>query len=146
MKVASCIKDLSDPPGIRSDPSSDEAQKDYFHKVITMACACLVKRAGGEYRLVHHLVVEFFWSGFKETQCQNPIILQFLPTPTQAHNALTTECLSYLLSRVPARPLSGDIRERIWPSDLSRYLPFACYAATTWLKWLVVVCRDYRSK
>jgi hypothetical protein len=97
-----------------------------------MACACLVERVGGEYRLVHQSVVEFFWSGFKEPQCQNPIILQFLPTPPQAHNALATECLSYLLSRVPARPLSGDIRERIWPSDLSRHLPFACYAATTW--------------
>jgi hypothetical protein len=131
-EVTSCINDLSDPPGIRSDPSPDEGQRDHFHKVVIMACACLVERVGGEYRLVHQSVVEFFWSGFKEPQCQNPIILQFLPTPTQAHNALATECLSYLLSRVPARPLSGDIRERIRPSDLSRHLPFASYAATAW--------------
>ncbi|KNB06510.1 hypothetical protein FOXG_07204 [Fusarium oxysporum f. sp. lycopersici 4287] len=131
-EVTYCIGRLSEPPGLRSDPSPTEAQRSDFHKSVIMICGCLVERIGGQYHLVHQSVVEFFWSGFKEPKCQNPVLLQFLPTPSQAHNDLATECLSYLLSRVPAKPLSGDIRQGIGPGDLFNHLPFACYAATSW--------------
>jgi ABC-type dipeptide/oligopeptide/nickel transport system ATPase component len=131
-EVICSLKKRSDSPGLLNDPTPTKAQIEEFQKLVIMSCACLVERVRGEYRFVHQSVVEFFWKGLDERKCQSPNIEQFLPSPSQAHNELTAECLSYLLLRVPAKPLSGNIKAGVSKLELSSHIPFAAYAATSW--------------
>jgi hypothetical protein len=132
-EVICCLQMASAPPGLRDDISPSPTQATKFHLSITMRCGSLVEKRGNEYRFIHQSVVEFFWCGIDEPKCQDPVILEFFASPTVAHNRLSMECLSYLVFRVPAQPLSGDMRTRLPMTEIEEHLPFAKYAVDSWL-------------
>jgi hypothetical protein len=123
---------VSAPPGMRDDMSPSQIQASKFQLSITMRCGSLVEKHGNEYRFVHQSVVEFFWSGFDDPKCQDPTLLQFFASSAVAHNKLAKDCLSYLLCRIPAQPLSGDLRTKLPVGKIEEHLPFARYAASCW--------------
>lgn len=112
-EVIHSLKKSLAPPGLRDDVSPSPGQAAKFHLSVIMRCGSLVEKRGKGYRFVHHSVAEFFRSGIDEPKYQDPVILQFFANPNVAHCQLAKDCLSYLLRRVPAQPLSGDIRTKL---------------------------------
>ena len=131
-EVVNSLRKPSAPPGLRNDISPTPGQAAKFHLSVIMRCGSLVEKRGSGYRFVHHSVAEFFRSGIDEPKCQDPAILQFFTSPKVAHCQLATDCLSYLLFRVPAQPLSGDMRIKVSSEKVNECLPFARYAASCW--------------
>jgi hypothetical protein len=126
------LKTTSAPPGLRDDilPSPQQVAK--FRLSLTMRCGSLAEKHGNDYRFIHQSVVEFFRKGATEPNCQDPAILQFFELPIVAHNRLAMDCLSCFTFRIPAKPLSGDMRVRLPPTKIQDHLPFAKYAALSW--------------
>jgi len=88
------------------------------------------------YTFVHGSVRDFF-----ETRCaaseaasnEKPgNIDYFLPAIFEVEAELAFVCLSYLLHKMPAGPLSGNIFEPASPETLSDLRPFLSYAAVCW--------------
>lgn len=131
-EIIHSLKKPSAPPGLRDDISPSPGQAARFHLSVIMRCGSLVEKRGKRYRFVHHSVAEFFRSGIDEPKWQDPAILQFFASSNVAHCQLAKDCLSYLLFRVPAQPLSGDMRRNLPLSKVKDCLPFARYAASSW--------------
>jgi hypothetical protein len=104
--------------------------------MIVMICACFVEKYGSGYPRIHQGVVEFFWTWAEEFPCNDPDVLQFLLEPAEAHSLLAQECLSYLICRILAEPLSGDMRQKLPKERIDDGFPFSRYATLYWASHL----------
>lgn len=137
------LKDIATPlkPGIPSNPSSMEKGSILdefvdFEYTVVMVCASLVERSHNSYRFIHQSVYEFFrnWSEFWD-ESYNGVpkpLRRLLAIKEEAEGELAIACLSYLLFRSPAQPLSGDLREKASAVQLNMTFPFIKYASTNW--------------
>ena len=57
---------------------------------------------------------------------------RFIPGKTEAQSDLTSDCLSYLLFRAPAQPLSGDLHQAASTCAVNKAFPFLGYASGVW--------------
>jgi len=131
-----CLKTASPPPGLTDHIIPSQKQAEDFDYAVVMVCACFVERTGSIYRLIHQSVVEFFWRWSEELLCDDPDVLQFLVEPAEAHGLLANECLSYLIFRIPAQPLSGDVREGLPKQRIRDGFPLVQYASLYWTRHL----------
>lgn len=129
-----CLTSPSPAPGHTNNLIPSEEQADDFDQTVVMVCACLLERYGSGYRLVHQSVAEFFGNWSAELHSPDPQISQFLIETSEANSILARECLSYLTKRIPAEPLSGDMRERVAKKRLEDGFPFAAYACRFWMR------------
>jgi hypothetical protein len=130
-----CLKTASPSPGLTDHiiPSQEQAE---FDCAVIMICACFVERIGFRHRLVHQSVVEFFWTWYEDRRCHDPAVVQFMVEPAEAHGLLANECLSYLTSRIPAQPLSGDMRSALSKQRIRDGFPLVQYASLYWTRHL----------
>ncbi|KAH6679199.1 hypothetical protein B0J14DRAFT_649592 [Halenospora varia] len=108
-----------------------------FEHTLIMACGSLVELRNGSYQFVHQSVHEFFrtWtiSSFDELSPEDMrVCQQFLMIRLEAESSLATTCLSYLLYRAPAQPLSGDMRLVADATLVHEAFPFLSYASLNW--------------
>jgi hypothetical protein len=122
----------SPPPGLTDHVIPSPKQAEDFDHAIVMICTCLAEKHGSGYRLVHQSVVEFFWTWSEELLCNDPVVLQFLLEPGEAHCLLANACLSYLVNRIPAQPLSGDMRQGVSKQRIQDGFPLVKYACLYW--------------
>ena len=107
-----------------------------FENTIVMVCASLVEFASGRYQFIHQSALEFFKNPLEYLEgTYHPefrILHQFLVTELEGQSEICEECLEYLLYRVPAQPLSGDMRAAPSRSLVNEAFPFLIYASTNW--------------
>jgi hypothetical protein len=70
----------------------------------------------------------------------------FLPAIREVESDLMLDCLSYLLNRVPRKPLSERMFKAASSVKLSNLLPFASYAALQWRYHLESLERELESQ
>ncbi|KAH7146235.1 hypothetical protein EDB81DRAFT_934139 [Dactylonectria macrodidyma] len=114
-----------------------------FDDAVIILCCSLVERIGDGYRLIHYTATEFLrdpqaW-GSDSTPSQQ------LVRPAQSHAALAEQCLTYLVSRVPSGPLSGDKRWGVPVETCRSMIPFSSYAALYWVKHTRLALLSQRS-
>jgi hypothetical protein len=100
-----------------------------------MVCASLVELSHTYYRFIHQSALEFFQNWFLSTydDCfADPKTQQLLATRAEAERELSIHCLSYLLFRAPAQPLSGDMRKKASSTQINGTFPFLSYASVCW--------------
>ena len=119
-----------------------------FEHTVIMVCHSLVELSHRHYRFIHYSVFTFFqnWAhSFDEydTNCLK-ISRQFLAFEAEAESELGTACISYLLFKTPAQPLSGDLRESASKSQVKQAFPFLEYAAVHWIDHLAFTKSEYR--
>ncbi|KAH6970626.1 hypothetical protein BKA56DRAFT_596676 [Ilyonectria sp. MPI-CAGE-AT-0026] len=121
-------------PGVRGDISPTVSESEWFHSAVLVRCASLVERRGLGYGFVHQSALEFFWTGLDSNnpECQDPDIAQFLVRPAEGHIQIAADCLTYLTTRLPSAPLSGDMKVTIERQRIQDCLPFAAYTAVSW--------------
>jgi hypothetical protein len=105
-----------------------------FEYTVVMVCASLVELSHTNYRFIHQSVLEFFQNWFASTYdiCSDPKTQQLLAIRAEAESELSSSCLSYLLFRAPAQPLSGDMRKKASPPQIKDTFPFLSYASVCW--------------
>ncbi|ROT41607.1 hypothetical protein SODALDRAFT_322705 [Sodiomyces alkalinus F11] len=113
----------SDSPGRRNCLSPTSSELEWFHSAILIRCGSLVEKRSPGYGFVHQSVLDFFWNGLdsKNTKCQDPDVAQFLARSAECHKQIAMDCITYLSTRLPSAPLSGDnaIRTISWPIHLN---------------------------
>lgn len=102
-----------------------------------MACGSPAELRNGFYQLIHKSALEFLrsWTvaGLDDFSAQDIQVCQkFLVTRMEAENEMASICLSYLLYRAPAQPLSGDMRTMAESSLVHEAFPFLRYASMSW--------------
>ncbi|KFZ09338.1 hypothetical protein V501_05591 [Pseudogymnoascus sp. VKM F-4519 (FW-2642)] len=122
----------SPPPGLTDHVIPSPKQTTDFDHAIVMISTCLAEKHGFGYRLVHQSVVEFFRTWSEELLCNDPVVLQLLLEPGEAHCLLANACLSYLVNRIPAQPLSGDMRQGVSMHRIRNGFPLVKYACLYW--------------
>ena len=126
----------------------------YFQEKIVMVCGSLVECTGlkGSFTahcsFIHHSTFEYFWTRCKESNaCCNtgPRSIEYFFSPTIYGEAeLATSCLSYLVFRAPAGPLSGHLAQTASASVVKSMLPFLKYAALEWPTHLGAMVSKHR--
>ena len=121
-------------PGRQESKSPTSSQLEWFHSTVLVRCGSLVEKKRVGYGFVHQSVLDFFWGGLDSgnAKCQDPDVTQFLSRPVEAHYQIAIDCLTYLSTRYPSEPLSGDMRIRVTRDRIHDCLPFATYAASLW--------------
>ena len=114
----------------------------YFEYRVVMVCGSLVECRGLEGLLmarcsfIHHSVFEYFWTRCEASNacCNNNSgsIGHFFPATIYGETELATSCLSYLIFRAPAEPLSGHLAQTASAFRVESMLPFLKYAALEW--------------
>ena len=114
-----------------------------------MVCASLVEYIfDGDsntfvYRFIHRSAFEFFDLHCREQEArcdQKPGNLEyFVPAIYEAEAELAAACLSYIVSRAPAKPLSGDMFESASREQVTAALPFLDYATLYWPSHLIAM-------
>lgn len=122
----------SPPPGLTDHVIPSQKQLADFDHAIVIISTCLAERHEFGYRLVHQSVVEFFRTWSEELLCNDPVVLQLLLEPGEAHCLLANACLSYLVKRIPAQPLSGDMRQGVSKERIQDGFPLVKYACLYW--------------
>ncbi|KAK7962969.1 uncharacterized protein PG986_003794 [Apiospora aurea] len=110
-------------PGNESQEIVDEAFA-AFSQAILLACSSLVELStpGSQhyYRFIHATTSEFFLTRLYSTDCSG------------LKMELGITCLRYLLTFVPARPLSGSVLTAANRDEVSHKYRFAAYASAFW--------------
>lgn len=65
-----------------------------------------------------------------------------MTTSWDAHIEVACTCLTYVITRLPAQPLSGSIGVNIRKESLHNNLPFCNYAVVSWIAHLEATKRD----
>lgn len=126
----------SKPPGLLVSriPSDDELQE--FSEAVVVVCASVVENSEDCFRFTHKSVVEFLTNPPDSTEAFDPKIAQFWCRPAETHDNLVGECLTYLTCRIPAKPLSGDMKHGTTSQHVNKTLPFLRYASVYWTEHL----------
>lgn len=107
-----------------------------FEHTVVMTCASLVERAGPEYQFIHQSAWQLFRhrSQFPNDLSDEDmrVLNRFIPRETEAQSELTRDCLSYLMFRAPAQPLSGDLHKAASTNTINEAFPFLGYASGVW--------------
>lgn len=112
-----------------------------FRNAIIITCGGLVEFRGDKCHFVHLSATEYF-----QTHCSiaQPYVnlgpgttSYYFPADIEAHAELAFHCLSYILFRAPAQPLSGSMTQTATHNHVDMLLPFLRYAALTWPKHLL---------
>ena len=122
-----------------------------FYRSIIMVCGGLVEMnnedilVASAFRFIHHSVFEFFRMRGDSGEGSEPrrniprTSIFFCKIEAEAELALTS--ITYLLKRLPARPLSGDMLQRAGRPLLHVQFPFLRYAALYWPQHLREMAR-----
>jgi hypothetical protein len=123
-----------------------------FDRTVVMVCASLVERWTSEespdsyYRFIHRSAIDYLnlepngagdarhcgYSSSEHLHSMTRTSVPFILSCTEANVKLTRECLTYLMHRVPASPLSGNIMEKADELKVNSALPFLSYASPFW--------------
>ena len=124
---------------ISSHDRSDDIKG--FENAIIVTCGGLVEFRDSKCHYIHHSAWQYFRS-----HCSAPeacigaragSIEYFFPPTFDAHTELATTCLSYIVFRTPAEPLSGSIHQPADPFYVDTLMPFLRYAALDWPRHLL---------
>ena len=112
-----------------------------FENAIIVTCGGLVEFRDSTCHYIHDSAWQYFRS-----HCSAPeacigaragSIEYFFPPTFDAHTELATTCLSYIIFRTPAKPLSGSIHQPAGPFHVDTLMPFLRYAALDWPRHLL---------
>ncbi|KAI1325265.1 hypothetical protein F5Y16DRAFT_378365 [Xylariaceae sp. FL0255] len=104
-----------------------------FREAAVVVCASLVEvAASNELRLIHQSVAEFLQNPPNENFEKDAAFDYFKCSKNEANELLATECFQYLHCRLPARPLSGDMKLRADAAIIRRSSPFLNYSLRFW--------------
>lgn len=116
-----------------------------FEYTVVMVCASLVEVAHGSCHFIHQSALEFFKNSFTSSETfdqLDPMVSKVLLPPwSEVQSELTSTCLTYLLFRVPAQPLSGNIHLSAPKSHIDTAFPFLSYASVFWTTHLHEILR-----
>lgn len=114
-----------------------------FDQAVIVACAGLVERklattrSESEFRFVHLSVKEFFLiSSVDESLSRSQNIRPLVVGPREAEFEMARACLTSLMIRTPAQPLSGKLGHRASPLSLVAAFPFVKYASLHYINHL----------
>ncbi|EMD61400.1 hypothetical protein COCSADRAFT_192355 [Bipolaris sorokiniana ND90Pr] len=132
------------PKGITLRPKEEEFT-DFESSVIILSGSLIEKRAFPNlptiYVFIHLSVREFFRSRCDSSSarayCQTGSIDYFLPAAPQIQAELARQCLEYIVWRIPAAPLSGNILDPVCLDTLNQLRPFISYATLQWPRHLI---------
>ena len=107
-----------------------------FEYTVVMVCGSLVEVAHGSCHYIHQSALEFFKDSFTSSgtfdQPDPTISKVLLPPWSEVQSEITSTCLGYLLFRVPAQPLSGNIHLSAPKDHIDTAFPFLAYASVFW--------------
>jgi hypothetical protein len=100
------------------------------------------------YTFIHGSVGDFFKSRYGALGAVSNSVAgsidYFLPATLQVEAELTLACLSYIIQRIPGKPLSGSMLEVASVAKLSSTRPFVDYAALYWPHHLLSMIKPGR--
>ncbi|KAK8062041.1 hypothetical protein PG994_008407 [Apiospora phragmitis] len=141
------IRNLRYPETLDQASVSNESQEivdefTAFSETILFACSSLVElstiSSQHHYRFIYATTSEFFLFRLDSTGCSGLHHMQlsvrqyFQICESETEMELGVTCLRYLLTFVPARPLSGNILEAANRDEVSQKYRFAAYASAFW--------------
>ena len=111
-----------------------------FENTIIVTCGGLVEFRHHHCYFVHHTAWEYFRSRCSDPQAcagsPSGSVQYFFPPDYDTHAELAIACLSYVMFRTPAEPLSGSIHQPADPLQVESLMPFLKYAALRWPRHL----------
>ncbi|KAK8123233.1 hypothetical protein PG984_011903 [Apiospora sp. TS-2023a] len=129
---------------IHSSESQDLVDQDFaeFSQTILLACSSLVElsttNSQQHYRLIHATTSEFFLSRLYSEDCSGINLMQpsvrqyFQLCQSETEMELGIDCLRYLHTFVPTRPLSSNIQKGADREEVARKYGFAAYSSAAW--------------
>ena len=112
-------------------PTAESDRIEDLSDTVVRMCGALVEVNDGVVRFVHSSVKDFLVSHL-ELQKQN----YFYVDVAKSHLKASTDCLSYLVYDMPAKPLSGNLEEPADAASLQGELPLLPYASICWAEHL----------
>ena len=126
-------------PQTSSHNYSDDIKE--FENAVVITCGGLVEFRHTECHFIHYSALEYFRSHCSAPEAcvgaRSGSIEYFFPPNFDAHTELATACLSYVVFRAPAEPLSGNITQPANVLHVDAIMPFLRYAALKWPRHLL---------
>lgn len=117
-----------------------------FRNAVIITCGGIVEFRANKCHFVHHSALEYFQMHCSMSKAYvsaaSASTAYYFPASVDAHVELAIYCLSYMLSRVPAQPLSGAMTQTATHEQLDSVLPFLRYAALSWAEHLFKTCAE----
>lgn len=114
-----------------------------FDHAVIVVCAGLVEHKvsfmgnESEFRFIHLSVKEYFLiSAAEEPLSRSQNIRPLVAGPREAEFEMVRACLTSLMIRTPAQPLSGRLGHKASPKSLVATFPFVKYASLHWIHHL----------
>ncbi|KAH7370142.1 hypothetical protein BKA65DRAFT_561623 [Rhexocercosporidium sp. MPI-PUGE-AT-0058] len=128
-----------------------------FEDTVILACAGFVEQSpqvvalsGGTFhpfQFIHASVKEFMISQAMQGSSASVLKDQILPPRIEIAEAyLATTCLKYLMYRVPAQPLGGNLGTYASYDDIWAAFPFSNYAMLNWTSHLAATGQKHLNK
>jgi hypothetical protein len=131
----------SHPPGEICQRAEEDSFTNFEHSAVMVSGGLIEKRWSPHsttaiYTFIHGSVHDFFKSRCDSSAAvynsRAGSIDYFLPPMLEAEADLTLLCLSYIVQRIPGKPLSGSMFEPASTATLGDLRPFVSYAALYW--------------
>lgn len=113
----------------------------FDHALMVVCCGLLEKDITGRFQFIHLTALDFAQQGSHRYQ-----VAALTPGPACAKAMIVDRCLSYLMTDIPAQPLSGSMRQRAEVSALKQRWPLLEFATFNWISLCLSSLKTYEDK